>query len=62
MRKSPESQQITVLFRGVCHSTKSPIVNRQIIRSKKIICFFLEHNIVGTHSVITSCTINEVIE
>lgn len=35
MRKSPESQQITVLFRGVCHSTKSPIVNRQIIRSKK---------------------------
>ena len=28
----------------------------------KMICFFLGHNIVGTHSVITSCTINEVIE
>lgn len=28
----------------------------------KMICFFLGHNIVGTHLVITSYAINEVIE
>lgn len=41
---------------------KFPIVDQQIIRSNKNDLLFFGHNIVGTHSVITSCTINEVIE
>ena len=48
--------------RGVANSTKIALMHQQIIRTNKMICFFLGHNIVGTHSVITSCTINEVIE